>query len=281
MVAGDIDKIYIDGTGARFRLTEIASGTIATFRSLDRPVDASQTSARAPVGGLTPPVAFYEFTLPIAYAADGVEGAMFSPRFMASGFDEIVADDPRLLLVNDSEWEMKTLLNEAPQRFSDVWLQRDGALSQFDQLLRQSVGSTDGLSGFMTQGMALLHGKSFIDLIEDPDASVDFDTGLADLIKQHLGALNDYDPTALPQHFTGADIHSDLRAYVEALAQKLSEITGLDQHQQIDLLTVTTGVSTSASTLQEMDDTLSADDRLLDEVRYRIKIKILSPARKP
>ena len=88
--------------------------------------------------------------LPIDYAGDGVSDAMFSPRFVASGFDEIVADDPRLLLVNDSEWEMKKLLDEAADRFSGVWLQRDGALSQFDQLLRQSVGSTDGLSGFMT-----------------------------------------------------------------------------------------------------------------------------------
>lgn len=275
LIPADIGKIFIDDTGARFRLMEIGVSTVATFRALDRPDDPNQTTPRLPVGGLTPPAAFYELILPIDYAADGVPTGVFSPRFVASGFDEIVADDPRLLLVNDSEWEMKTLLDEAPQRFSDVWLQRDGALSQFDQLLRQSVGSTDGLSGFMTQGMALLHGKSFIDLIEDPDASVDFDTGLANLITQHLGALNDYDPTALPKHFTGADIHSDLRAYVEALAQKLSEITGLGEHQQIDLLTVTTGDSTSASTLQEMDDTLSVDGRLLEEVRYRIKIQDL------
>ena len=241
----------------------------------DRPEDSNQTTARVPVGGLTPPVASYEMILPIDYAGDGVSDAMFSPRFVASGFDEIVADDPRLLLVNDSEWEMKKLLDEAADRFSGVWLQRDGALSQFDQLLRQSVGSTDGLSGFMTQGMALLHGKSFIDLIEDPEASVDFDTGLAAVITQHLGALNTYTPDALPKHFTGADIHSDLRVYVDALADKLSEITGLQPEKLINLTEVTTGNSISASTLQEMDDTLSADGRLLEEVRYRIKIQDL------
>ena len=120
--SADIGQIYVDANGDQFRLTAIAGDqSTADFLPLD--------GTTAPVGGLTDAVAFYEFILPIDYADQAV-GTTFAPRFVASGFDQIVADDPRLLLVNDSEWEMKLLLDEAAQRFSDTWLKRDGALSQ-------------------------------------------------------------------------------------------------------------------------------------------------------
>ena len=266
--SADIGQIYVDANGDQFRLTAIAGDqSTADFLPLD--------GTTAPVGGLTDAVAFYEFILPIDYA-DQAAGTTFAPRFVASGFDQIVADDPRLLLVNDSEWEMKLLLDEAAQRFSDTWLKRDGALSQFDQLLQQSVASADGLSGFMTQDIPLLYGKSFIDLIEDPDASVSFNN-LSQVITTHLAALNDYVLNGTPLHFNGTDYNGDLRAYVDDLAQQLSVITGLDTDKLITLEVITgndVGAG-SASTFQELDDTMSADGKLWTKFATALRFKTL------
>jgi hypothetical protein len=222
--------------------------------------------------------AVYQLRLPVAY-----DGMAYPVSFVKTGYNDVGLDGPRALLVNDAEWELRTLLEEADARFDGRWMSASsGSVSPFVSLLLRNVESAEGISGFMTAPIPLLNDLSFLDLLQDPDASVLFED-IPDAVAAHLGELMAMTERRTPIH---ADEASDLVTFVGDLAARLDDMVGVRLVND-DVATLETrddaskglydpeaagAVYDSSSVVDTVPAELAPDRRLLDELRYRITI---------